>query len=271
MAEQKPEAGDVKSLMSRALVELREAKARLREMEVEARAPVAIVGMACRFPGGADSPEAFWQLLAEGADAVSRVPPERWDAEACFDPDPDAPGSIATRDGAFVADVDRFDAAFFGISPREAESMDPQHRLLLETAWHALEHANRRPSGLRGSDTGVFVGICTYDYAIRQLSGGGSDFLTPYFGTGNALSAAAGRISYVFGFNGPSLSVDTACSSSLVAVHLACQSLRRGESGLALAGGVNLILAKQTSMNFSRAHMLAPDGRCKAFDAAADG
>ena len=180
------------------------------------------------------------------------------------------PEKISSPFGGFIRDVDRFDAEFFGISPREAESMDPQHRLLLETAWHALEHANIPASQLRGTDTGVFVGICTYDYAIRHLAGG-SDCGTAYFGTGNALSAAAGRLSYLFGFNGPSLSVDTACSSSLVSVHLACQALRSGECRLSLAAGVNLILTPQTSISFSRAHMLAPDGRCKPFDAAANG
>lgn len=252
---------DTKALMARALAELRETRERVRRLEASARAPIAIIGMSCRFPGGADSAAAFEQLLWDGSDAISRVPADRWDAASHPDSSPF---------GGFIADVARFDAAFFGLSPREAESMDPQHRLLLETAWHALEHANIPPASLRGSQTGVFAGICTYDYAIRHLATAGTEVM-PHFGTGNALSAAAGRLSYLLGFNGPSMSIDTACSSSLVAVHLAMQSLRQGECEIALAAGVNLMLAPQTTLGFSRANMLAPDGRCKPFDASANG
>ncbi|MGE3402707.1 MAG: SDR family NAD(P)-dependent oxidoreductase, partial [Vicinamibacterales bacterium] len=252
---------DTRALMARALAELRETRERLRRLEEAARAPIAIIGMSCRFPGGADSAEAFEQLLWNRRDAISRVPPDRWDAASHPDSSPF---------GGFISGVARFDAAFFGLAPREAESMDPQHRLLLEKAWHALEHANIPPASLRGSQTGVFAGICTYDYAIRHLATAGTQ-VTPHFGTGNALSAAAGRLSYLLGFNGPSMSIDTACSSSLVAVHLAVQSLRQAECDVALAAGVNLMLAPQTTLGFSRANMLAPDGRCKPFDASANG
>ena len=260
MAPPQDPRADTKALMARALVELREARERVGRLEDAARAPVAVVGMGCRFPGAA-SAAAFERLLWNGDEAISRVPRERWDSAAYPD---------ASAFGGFLDDVARFDAGFFGLSPREAESMDPQHRVLLETAWHALEHANIPPASLRGTDTGVFAGICTYDYAIRHLAAGGAD-VTAHFGTGNALSAAAGRLSYLLGFNGPSMAIDTACSSSLVAVHLAIQSLRQGECAVALAGGVNLMLAPQTTLGFSRANMLAADGRCKPFAASANG
>lgn len=262
---------DMKALMGKALLELREVKEKARRLEEARHAPVAIIGIGCRFPGGADSPAAFWDLLARGGNAIRRVPPDRWDAAALATDDPDEPGKIHSPFGGFIDHVDQFDAAFFGVSPREAECMDPQQRLLLETAWHALEDANLPPSSLRGSRTGVYVGICTYDYVMRHLTLGGDVDVSAYFGTGNALSAAAGRLSYLYGFNGPSLSLDTACSSSLVAVHLAVQALRRDECSMALAAGVNLLLSAETSMNFSRAHMLAPDGQCKAFAAEANG
>jgi acyl transferase domain-containing protein/aryl carrier-like protein len=233
--------------------------------------PVAIVGLGCRFPGGADGPAAFWRLLRDGVDAVVEVPADRWDAGALFDPDPEAPGKSYSRWGGFLSGVDRFDAPFFGISPREAVSMDPQQRLLLEVAWEALEHAGLPPDRLARSRTGVFVGISGNDYASLPLRAGGAAGIDAYFGTGSSTSAAAGRLSYVLGLQGPSMAVDTACSSSLVAVHLACQSLRAGECDLALAGGVNLILTPEAHINLSRARMLAADGRCKTFDATADG
>jgi len=256
--------------MARAVVELRETREKLRRLEDAAHAPVAIIGMSCRFPGQADSADAFRELLWRGTDAISRVPADRWNAAAFADPDPDAAGKIVSPFGGFIDHVGRFDAEFFGVSPREAENMDPQHRLLLETTWRALEHANVPPASLRGTDTGVYAGICTYDYAIRHLVGNHAP-VTAHFGTGNALSAAAGRLSYLFGFTGPAISVDTACSSSLVAVHLAAQALRHGECRTAIAAGVNLMLTPQTNMSFSRARMLAADGRCKPFDAAANG
>jgi 3-oxoacyl-(acyl-carrier-protein) synthase/acyl carrier protein len=261
---------DTKALMAKALVELREARERIRRLEDAAHAPIAIVGMSCRFPGQADSADAFRELLWNGTDAISRVPADRWNEAAYTDADPDAAGKIVSAFGGFIGDVGRFDAEFFGVSPREAENMDPQHRLLLETTWRALEHANLPPATLRGTNTGVFAGICTYDYAIRHLVANHAP-VTAHFGTGNALSAAAGRLSYLFGFTGPALSIDTACSSSLVSVHLASQALRQGECTTAIAAGVNLMLTPHTNMSFSRARMLAADGRCKPFDAAANG
>jgi amino acid adenylation domain-containing protein len=229
---------------------------------------IAIIGIGCRFPG-AEGPAAFWRMLLDGVDAIRETPPDRWDAAALYDPQPGVSGRMSTRWGGFLDGVDRFDAAFFGIARREAEQMDPQQRLLLETAWEALEHAALPPERLRGSQTGVFVGISANDYALLQ--GGDLAVVDAYAGTGNAASIAANRLSYILDLRGPSLAVDTACSSSLVAVHLACRSLRAGESDLALAAGVNLILAPELTIAFSHARMMAADGRCKTFDAAADG
>ncbi|MCX4748871.1 SDR family NAD(P)-dependent oxidoreductase [Kitasatospora sp. NBC_01287] len=231
--------------------------------------PIAIVGMAARYPG-ADSVEEFWQLLAEARDAVGPVPADRWDRAALHNADPLATGTITTDQGGFLSDLARFDASFFGVPAREAESLDPQHRLLLEAAWHALEDGGIDPHSVRGTRTGVFVGITNSDYA-RLLEQGGLGKLDAYFGTGTALNAAAGRISYLLGANGPALAVDTACSSSLVALHLAVRSLRSGESDRALAGGVNVIADPSCSVAVSRAHMLSPEGRCKTFSAEADG
>jgi myxalamid-type polyketide synthase MxaB len=231
--------------------------------------PIAVTGMACRFPGASDL-EAFWDVLHGGIDAISEVPAERWDIDFFYDPDPNAPGKIYTRFGGFLKQVDMFDAQFFGISPREALSLDPQQRMLLELSWEALERAGTPPDRLFGSKTGVFVGISANDYG-GILMEPGPDTFDAYYGTGNSLSAAPGRISYSLGFTGPSLAVDTACSSSLVAIHLACESLRNGECDLALAAGVNLMLSPRSSIMFSRAHMLAHDGHCKTFDASADG
>lgn len=233
--------------------------------------PIAVIGMACRFPRGADTPEAFWELLRNGTDCISRVPTARWDVEALYDPNPDAIGKMTTRWGGFLDDVDQFDPEFFGISPREANRMDPQQRFALELCWHALENAGYAPDQLAGSLTGVFMGICNEDYYQIQLNGSSSDPLDLYSVTGNAHSIVSGRVSYLLGLQGPSLSVDTACSASLVAVHLAIQSLRSGECRLALAGGINLILTPDTTIALSRAGMMAPDGRCKAFDASGDG
>ncbi len=229
---------------------------------------VAVVGMAGRFPG-AGSVEAFWTMLRQGVDAITEVPAERWDADALYDPEPGRPGKMVTRWGGFLQEVDRFDASFFGIAPREAVDMDPQQRLLLEVAFEALEDAGIPTEAVAGSATGVFVGISNDDYArlqSRDLAG-----LTSYSGTGSAFSVAANRLSYVFDLRGPSIAVDTACSSSLVAVHQACQSLRAGECTLALAGGVNLILTPDLNVIFSQAHMMSPTGRCRSFDARADG
>jgi acyl transferase domain-containing protein len=232
--------------------------------------PIAVVSMACRFPGGANTPEAYWHMLQAGTDAITEIPKERFDADAYFDPDPEAPGKIATRWGGFVDGIDQFDPQLFGIAPREANSMDPQQRMLLETSWEALETAGYAPDNLDGSPTGVFVGICNSEY-YHLLSDTDKALIDTYASTGMAHSVASGRVSYVFGFQGPSLSVDTACSSSLVALHLAVQSLRNQECRMALAAGVNAILSVDTTISLSKGRMMAADGRCKAFDAAADG
>jgi acyl transferase domain-containing protein len=265
-----PEAGGGLSPLRQALLAIEKMQARVDEMERARTEPIAIVGIGCRFPGGAASPEEFWRLLHDGVDAIVEQPPERWDLAAHYDPDPEAVGKTYCRRGGFLQQVDLFDAEFFGISPRDAQSMDPQHRLLLEVAWEAIEDGCIAPDRLAGSATGVFVGITNNDYA-EPLDLGGAACADAFHLTGNPLNFAAGRLSYVLGLRGPSLAVDTACSSSLVAIHLACQSLRAGDCDAALAAGVNLILSPRSSVVAARAHMLSPDGRCKTFAAAADG
>ncbi|MFI5007887.1 MAG: type I polyketide synthase, partial [Solirubrobacterales bacterium] len=259
-----------RAVLRDALLRLEEMRSRLNALEQARTEPIAIIGMGCRFPGGAVDPEAFWRVLRDGVDAVSEVPRDRWDLGAYYDPDPEVPGKMYSRFGAFIEGLDRFDAAFFGIAPREAARMDPQHRLLLEVAWEALESAGQVPERLAGSRTGVFVGITTSDYS-QLLNRAGRDGISAYDVTGNCLNFAAGRLAYVFGFQGPAFAVDSACSSSLVAVHLACQSLRSRDSQVALAGGVNAILSPHVTIGTSKARMLSPDGRCKTFDAGANG
>ncbi|HEV2147242.1 MAG TPA: polyketide synthase, partial [Longimicrobiaceae bacterium] len=255
----------------RLLLALEEMKAKLHAAEQARREPIAVVGMGCRFPGGADSPAAFWRLLRDGVDAVRTVPADRWDADAWYHPDPDAPGKAYVRAGGFLDDVRGFDAGFFGIAPREAHSLDPQQRLLLEVAWEALEDAGIAPERLAGSQTGVFVGIMNHDYSRHLMDVDRPERMDAYVGSGVDASFPAGRLSYVLGVHGPSMVVATACSSALVSAHLACQSLRSGEADLALAGGVSLMLSPDTNVVLSRMHAVSPDGRCKTFSAAADG
>ena len=244
---------------------------RLEDQRKSSTEPIAIIGLGCRFPGGANSPAAFWDLLQAGRDAVSVVPPQRWDAEAFLAAHPSTPGRIVSRHGGFVDDLESFDPAFFGISPREATRMDPQHRLLLEVAWETLDAAGQTPDRRAGRNTGVFVGITGAEYASLQISATGTQELDTYHLTGNALNTAAGRLAFVFGLQGPALAIDTACSSSLTAVHLACQSLRRRECDSALALGVNALLSPIGSIALSRGQVLAPGGRARTFDASAEG
>jgi acyl transferase domain-containing protein/acyl carrier protein len=257
-------------LLQRALSALRDARQRIAAQEQQAHEPIAIVGLGCRFPGGADA-QAFWQLLAQGRDAIREVPAERWDMDARYSAQRQQAGSVYARHAGLLDDIGGFDPAFFGITPREALSMDPQQRLVLETAWRALEDAGLDPAGLSGSATGVFVGATARDYAARLQERQDEIPIDAYYVSGNSLNFISGRLAYTLGLIGPSLSVDTACSSSLSAVHLAVRSLRQGECSLALAGGVNLVLAPEVSEASCRSMILAADGRCKSFDADADG
>jgi len=270
-----PDPNTELSPVKRALAEIRALRARVEELESagrgggDAREPIAIVGAGLRFPGGAVDADSFWKLLAERKDAIGEIPHERWDWRAYYNADADAPGSMVTRHGGFLEGVDRFDAAFFGVSPREAVFMDPQHRVALEVAWEAIENAGHSAAGLQGTRTGVFLGIGNSDYCRAAMAD--LDRIDAYTASGTSGAMLAGRLAYVLGLHGPALSIDTSCSSSLAAIHLACASLRLGECETALAGGVNLILAPGTNVALSRAHMMAADGRCKTFDAAADG
>ena len=244
-------------------------RARVRELQGAGNG-FAVVGYAARFPGAADA-DGFWEVLREGREAVSEVPKDRWDVDEFFDPDPDAPGKIVTRRMGFIDDVTGFDAPFFGVSAREASWIDPQHRLLLETAWRAVEHSGTAPTALANTRTGVFMGLSTHDYLGMISDEMSYAEIEAYLAIGTAAAAGAGRISYRLGLQGPAVTVDTACSSSLVAVHQACQALRSGECDVALAGGVNVLISPATMITFSHSRMLAPDGRCKTFDASADG
>ena len=245
----------------------REARAQVGAL---ARAePIAILGMGCRFPGGADSPERFWTLLRDGVDAVTPLPRDRWDVDAVHDPDPATPGKSAVTHGGFLDRVDTFDAAFFGILGREAERMDPQQRLLLEVAIEALDHAGLPREQLAGTAAGVFIASYYNDYANLQLAD--RDAIDARTLTGSLHSVVANRLSYLLDLRGPSVSIDTACSSSLVAVHLACQSLRTGDSDVAMAGGVSLMLTPDLMITLSKVGFMSPSGRCRTFDATADG
>ena len=259
------------SPLKQAYLALEKMQARLQAVEQSKRQPIAIVGVGCRFPGGVNDLESYWHLLREGVDAVSEIPDSRWNTADYYDPDPDAPGKMAARHGAFIDNIDQFDPKFFGIAPREANSMDPQQRLLLEVAWEALENAGLDADTLAGSATGVFIGQAGSDYAHLFTKTDDLSLLDAYYTSGIAHSIASGRLSYILGLQGPSLTIDTACSSSLVTVHLAVQSLRSGECRMALAGGVNLMLSPDIYIALSKYGMLAPDGICRTFDAAANG
>jgi acyl transferase domain-containing protein/acyl carrier protein len=261
---------DRRNMLQNALGAIERLQSRLDAVEGARHEPIAIVGMSCRVPGGAEDADAFWNLLTEGKDVVGEVPADRWDVDAYYDPDPGKLGKARTKAGGFLKDIDLFEPSFFGMSPREAAGVDPQQRLLLEVAFEALEHAAIPVDQLDGSLTGVFVGITSMDYAQRidVADPARSDI---YLATGTALNAAAGRVSFTFGLRGPCMAIDTACSSSLVAIHTACQSLRNRESNLVLAGGVNAILSPDPFVLISKWGMLSPDGRCKTFDASANG
>ncbi|MEM1252990.1 MAG: amino acid adenylation domain-containing protein [Cyanobacteria bacterium P01_H01_bin.21] len=248
-----------------------ELQSQLESIEQARTEAIAIVGVGCRFPGGVNDPEAYWQLLSSGQNPITEVPPDRWDVDAYYDPDPSAPGKAYTRHGGFLTNVDQFDPDFFGISPREAIHMDPQQRLLLEVSWEALERSGHAPKSLIGSRTGVYVAIGTTDYVTLQTRTGNLGGIDAYSGSGNGFAFASGRISYALGLQGPNMALDGTCASSLMAVHLACQGLRGRECNLALVGGVNLLLSPGVNISYSKTRILAADGRCKTFDAAADG
>jgi myxalamid-type polyketide synthase MxaB len=265
------DAGARAGLLRDALREIKTLRSQIKREKAARCEPIAVIGLGCRFPGGAHSPSAFWDVLARGEDAIRAVPAERWDAEAYYASDADTPGTLYTREGGFLEeDVAAFSPEFFNITPREAKAMDPQQRLLLEVCWEALEHGGQAPDRLFGTPVGIFAGISTDDYALLAAEAG-VEGINSYSGTGTSASVAIGRLAYFLGVQGPALAIDTACSSSLLAVHLACQSLRRRECSLALAAGVNLMLAPQSTIYFCKLRALAPDCRCKTFDDTADG
>ncbi|MBF0099469.1 MAG: acyltransferase domain-containing protein [Desulfobacterales bacterium] len=255
--------------LQKAALAIKELRSKIDQLERAKNEPIAIIGMACRFPG-AENSDAYWQLLANGREAIVEVPPDRWDVNELYDPNPNAAGKINTRWGGFIDKIDQFDAAFFGISPLEAEYLDPQQRIVLELVWHALEDAGIAPVSLRCSRTGVFVGITQNDYGDMQM-GGSLEGIKAYTGTGSGHCFAAGRIAFIFGFNGPTFSVDTACSSSMVAMYQACLSLRNGDCDIAIVAGTHLILTPAMQVFLSKTQAFSPDGRCFTFDERANG
>ena len=261
-----------KEKLKKFYIALKNAQDKLAKLEAAEREPIAIIGMSCRFPGGGNTPDQYWDLLKNGEDAITDIPKNRWEKSAYYDRNGDVPGKMYTTQAGFLnIPVDHFDAGFFKISPKEAESLDPQQRLLLEVSWEAIEDAGIDVTILAGTQTGVFIGICCDDYTHAHRHSGLHERINAYSLTGTSFSTAAGRLSYTYGLQGPNMPVDTACSSALLACHLACQSLRLKESNLALVGGVNLILIPELHIGFSKLQALSPDGRCKSFAAGANG
>lgn len=262
---------DYKSLLQNAFLELRKMRIERDTLKFQQTEPIAIIGIGCRFPQGANSPDAYWQLLSRGINTIAEIPTHRWDIDAYYDPDPNAPGKMYTRYGSFLDDIESFDPYFFGISAKEAADIDPQQRLLMEMSWEALENAGQPLEKIHGSKTGVFVGMTTDDYAHLAMNPAQKEELNVYRSLGSLRCMSAGRLAYFYNFQGPAIQLDTACSSSLVSVHQACQSLRLRECNLALAGGINLMISPETTIGLCKMRALTTDNRCKTFDAKADG
>ena len=261
----------LREYLKRVTVDLADARRKLGELEDGKHEDIAIIGMACRYPGGVESPEELWELVADRTDAISEFPTNRgWDLDELYDPDPDALGKSYTRHAGFLYDAADFDAAFFDVSPRSALATDPQHRIFLQTCWEAVERAGIDPAALAGSQTGVFAGNMYNDYGM-QFIGAVPPAVEGILFTSNACSVLSGRVAYTFGFAGPAVTVDTACSSSLVTIHLAAQALRNNECSLALAGGVTVMATPDSYVEFCRQRALSPDGHCRAFSADAAG